>query len=55
MAGMAGAYGNVGAVFFLTALSMTNAQVFFKTISIYGFMVLISLFFLKPFVEKPDG
>ena len=53
MAGMAGAYGNVGAVFFLTALSMTNAQIFFKTISLYGFLVLISLFFLKPFVEKP--
>ena len=55
MAGMAGAYGNVGAVFFLTALSMTNAQIFFKTISIYGILVLISLYFLKPFVEKqPD-
>jgi len=52
MAGMAGAYGNVGAVFFLTALSMTNAQIFFKTISIYGLLVLISLSFLKPFVEK---
>ncbi|MGV7221028.1 MAG: MFS transporter [Nitrospinales bacterium] len=52
MAGMAGAYGNVGAVFFLTALSLTNAQVFFKTISLYGFLVLISLYFLKPFVVK---
>jgi NNP family nitrate/nitrite transporter-like MFS transporter len=55
MAGMAGAYGNVGAVFFLTALSMTNAQTFFKTISIFGILVLISLYFLKPFSEKPPG
>jgi len=51
MAGMAGAYGNVGAVFFLTALSLTNPQFFFKIISVYGLIVLLSLYFLKPFVQ----
>lgn len=49
MAGMAGAYGNVGAVFFLTALSMSDAQTFFKVISVYSFVVLVGLYFLKPF------
>lgn len=49
LAGMAGAYGNVGAVFFLTALSLTNAQFFFKIIGAYGLLVLLSLYFLKPF------
>lgn len=51
MAGMAGAYGNVGAVFFLTALSMSNAQTFFKVISVYSLFVLASLYFLKPFAS----
>jgi len=51
MAGMVGAYGNVGAVFFLTALSLTNAQYFFQTISVFALLVLLSLYFLKPFAQ----
>ena len=54
MAGMVGAYGNVGAVFFLTALSLTNAQYFFHFISVFGLLVLLSLYFLKPFAQ-PDS
>jgi len=53
MAGIAGAYGNVGAVLFLTALSLTNPVSFFKIISVYAFVVLLSLYFLKPFPASP--
>ena len=49
LAGIVGAYGNVGAVFFMTLLSISNAQIFFKTISGYALLVLIGLIFLKPF------
>ncbi len=53
MAGLAGAYGNVGAVFFLTFLSMMSAQDFFRVIGAYALLVLIALAFLKP-LENPD-
>ena len=49
MAGIAGAYGNVGAVFFLTLLSLTGPQQFFHWISGYALAVLVCLFFLKSF------
>jgi len=49
LAGMAGAYGNVGAVYFLTLLSFVGPQAFFKTISIYAVAVLASLLFLRSF------
>ncbi len=49
MAGIVGAYGNVGAVFFLTLLSLMEDTLFFKIISGYAFFVFISLLFLKPF------
>jgi MFS transporter, NNP family, nitrate/nitrite transporter len=49
MAGMAGAYGNVGAVFFLTAHSIVNNQEFFRIIGGYALAVCLSLLFLKSF------
>ncbi|MCF8723708.1 NNP family nitrate/nitrite transporter-like MFS transporter [Nitrospina gracilis] len=49
MAGMAGAYGNVGAVYFLTLLSFVDASEFFRWISAYALFVLVSLMFLKSF------
>jgi len=49
MAGMAGAYGNVGAVYFLTLLSFMEAVEFFRWIGAYALFVLISLLFLKSF------
>jgi len=49
MAGMAGAYGNVGAVFFLTIFSFVDEQSFFYILAGYAFLVLLSLLFLKSF------
>lgn len=49
MAGMAGAYGNVGAVYFLTLLSFMEAVEFFRWIGAYALFVLFSLLFLKSF------
>ncbi|KMP10910.1 peptide ABC transporter substrate-binding protein [Candidatus Nitromaritima sp. SCGC AAA799-C22] len=49
MAGLAGAYGNVGAVAFLTVFSFVGARGFFSTIAVYAAFVLLSLVFLKPF------
>ncbi len=49
LAGMVGAYGNVGAVFFLTLLSVTEPSQFFRVIGAYALLVWVSLFFLKPF------
>ncbi|MBY4678726.1 NarK family nitrate/nitrite MFS transporter [Marinobacterium arenosum] len=51
VAGMTGAYGNVGAVFYLTVLSMVSYQVFFTVIAataMLGFLVLLLL-------EEPRG
>ena len=50
---MAGAYGNVGAVFFLVLLSLFGPQSFFKWIGAYALFVFTILFFLKPF-GAPD-
>jgi NNP family nitrate/nitrite transporter-like MFS transporter len=49
MAGMAGAYGNVGAVFFLTAHSLVSDQDFFRIIGGYALVVGVSLLLLKSF------
>lgn len=49
MAGLAGAYGSIGAVCFLTLYSFVTPQEFFKIIAAYAFLVFLSLFFLKPF------
>ena len=51
MAGLAGAYGSIGAVCFLTLYSFVSPQEFFKIIAAYAFLVFLSLFFLKPFRE----
>ena len=49
LAGLAGAYGSVGAVIFLTLFSFVTPQMFFKIIAGYAFLVFLCLFFLKPF------
>jgi len=51
IAGMTGAYGNVGAVFYLTIYSMVSAQTFFYVIAvtaIFGFVTLLLM-------EEPSG
>ncbi|GAA0784501.1 MULTISPECIES: NarK family nitrate/nitrite MFS transporter [Pseudomonadati] len=51
IAGMTGAYGNVGAVFFLTVYSMVSTQIFFYVIAIsavFGFVTLL-------FMSEPKG
>ncbi|MFL0807125.1 MAG: NarK family nitrate/nitrite MFS transporter [Oceanobacter sp.] len=51
IAGMTGAYGNVGAVFYLTILSMVSYDVFFSVIAgtaVLGFVTLL-------FLEEPKG
>ena len=51
MAGLAGAYGSIGAVCFLTLYSFVLPNEFFKIIATYAFLVFLMLFFLKPFQE----
>jgi len=51
IAGMTGAYGNVGAVVYLTVLSFVSYQIFFSVIALTavgGFIVLL-------FMEEPQG
>ncbi|MFP6638185.1 MAG: MFS transporter [Nitrospinaceae bacterium] len=48
LAGLAGAYGSVGAVVFLTLFSFVTPEIFFKIIAGYAFLVFLFLFFLKP-------
>ena len=55
LAGLAGAYGTVGAVLFLTLFSFMTPQMFFKVIAGYAFLVFLSLFFLKPFSTRRGG
>ena len=52
VAGMAGAYGNVGAVTFLTVLSFVSPQVFFMVIGAAALVVLIAV---AVFLEEPKG
>lgn len=51
IAGMAGAYGNVGAVTFLTVLSFVDASTFFMVISGAAAVVFV----LAQFLEEPEG
>ncbi len=51
IAGMTGAYGNVGAVFYLTVLSMVSYEVFFSVIAATAVLGFITLLFL----EEPKG
>lgn len=51
IAGMVGAYGNVGAVLFLTVLSFVSPSVFFIVIASGALVVLIAV----QFIEEPAG
>ncbi|MCU7940187.1 MAG: NarK family nitrate/nitrite MFS transporter [gamma proteobacterium symbiont of Bathyaustriella thionipta] len=51
IAGMVGAYGNVGAVLFLTVLSFVSPQVFFLTIAGAALFVLVAI----QFIDEPKG
>jgi len=51
IAGMAGAYGNVGAVTFLTVLSLVSAQTFFFVIAGTAVITLIAV----QFMDEPRG
>jgi NNP family nitrate/nitrite transporter-like MFS transporter len=52
VAGMAGAYGNVGAVTFLTVLSFVTPQIFFMVIAGAALVTLTAVFL---FLEEPQG
>ncbi|MDH5185360.1 MAG: MFS transporter, partial [Gammaproteobacteria bacterium] len=52
VAGMAGAYGNVGAVTFLTVLSFVSPEIFFLTIAAAAMLVLVLVYL---FLEEPSG
>jgi len=52
VAGMAGAYGNVGAVSFLTVLSFVSPQLFFLVIAVSAVGALMAV---KVFLEDPKG
>lgn len=51
IAGMAGAYGNVGAVCFLTVFSFVTPQIFFLVIACSAIITLLAVLFL----EEPEG
>ena len=52
IAGMAGAYGNVGGVVFLTVLSFVEPTIFFLTIAASALVVLVMVQLL---LEEPEG
>lgn len=52
IAGMTGAYGNVGGVSFLTVLAMVSTQTFFLVIGITAAVVLL---FIAAFLREPKG
>lgn len=52
IAGMAGAFGNVGAVLFLTVNSLVDYDQFFLLIGVVSFVVLLLIVF---FLEEPKG
>lgn len=52
IAGMAGAYGNVGAVMFLTVNSLVDYDSFFMVIGVVAAIVLALIIF---FLEEPEG
>ena len=51
IAGMAGAYGNVGGVVFLTVLSFVDTQVFFLVLAATAAVAFIA----SRFLEEPSG
>jgi NNP family nitrate/nitrite transporter-like MFS transporter len=51
VAGMAGAYGNVGGVIFLTVFSFVSPQIFFMVIAASALVVLVAVQFL----DEPKG
>lgn len=51
IAGMVGAYGNVGGVLFLTVLSFVSPQIFFMVIGSGALVVLIAV----QFIDEPKG
>lgn len=51
IAGMTGAYGNTGAVFYLTVLSMVDYSTFFMVIAATAVIGFVTLLFLK----EPKG
>lgn len=51
IAGMAGAYGNVGAVIYLTVLSFVTYSTFFYVIAVSAAVGLIAIYFM----EEPKG
>jgi len=51
IAGMTGAYGNVGAVFFLTVYSMVSTQTFFYVIAVSALFGFLSVFLMT----EPKG
>ncbi|MCG8667840.1 MAG: NarK family nitrate/nitrite MFS transporter [Pseudomonadales bacterium] len=51
IAGMAGAYGNVGAVIFLTVLSFVDASTFFMVIAACAAVVFVAV----QFIDEPKG
>jgi NNP family nitrate/nitrite transporter-like MFS transporter len=52
VAGMAGAYGNVGAVTFLTVLSFVSPQIFFLVIAAAALVTLVAV---TLYLEEPKG
>jgi len=52
IAGMVGAYGNVGGVVFLTVLSFVVPKIFFLTIAAAAFVTFLAVLF---FLEEPKG
>jgi NNP family nitrate/nitrite transporter-like MFS transporter len=52
VAGMAGAYGNVGAVSFLTVLSFVSPQIFFMVIAGAAVVTLVAV---ALFLDEPEG
>jgi NNP family nitrate/nitrite transporter-like MFS transporter len=52
VAGMVGAYGNVGGLIFLTVLSFTTPQAFFMVIGFTAFAVLLAIII---FLDEPKG
>ena len=52
IAGITGAYGNVGAVFFLTMLSFLSTQVFFYIMAISALIAVVIIFVV---MEEPAG
>ena len=52
IAGMTGAYGNIGGVVFLTVLSFVSAQMFFLVIAALAMVTMVVIFF---FLDEPEG